>query len=297
MTSSKKYSTQIVPKSGWHDIRGVRYHVTEWGDRQHPLLFLLHGWGDCGASFQFFVDALEKDWFVIAPDWRGFGLSHFRCESYWFPDYIADFHTLLNIYESSAPVNLLGHSMGANVATLYAGIFPDRVRRLINVEGFGLANSDPINAPNNYRRWIEQANNMPAYKVYKTYDELADRIIKRSPAISYDRAIFVAQNWGTRAQDGSIVLRADPAHKLPNAVQYRRAEAEACWASVTAPMFIVLGETTNFKEAFQALIGSNESRHAFDESKSVVIPGAGHMVHLEQPTKLAAASECFLTQN
>ncbi|MBJ88766.1 MAG: alpha/beta hydrolase [Woeseia sp.] len=297
MTSSKNYSTQIKPKSVWHEIRGVRYHVTEWGDRQYPLLFLLHGWGDCGASFQFFVDRLEKNWFVVAPDWRGFGLSYFRCESYWFPDYIADLHTLLNIYEPSAPVNLLGHSMGANVATLYAGIFPDRVCRVINVEGFGLGDSDPTNAPDNYRRWIELSNNMPAYKVYKTYDELADRIIKRNPAISYDRAIFVAQNWATQVQDGSIVLRADPAHKLPNAVQYRRAEAEACWAAVTAPMLIVLGETTNFKEAFKALIGSNESRNAFDESRSVVISGAGHMVHLEQPTKLATATEKFLTQN
>lgn len=294
MTTSQIYSPGNVPTSGWHDIRGVQYHVKEWGKRENPLLVLLHGWGDTGASFQFMVDELEKDWFVIAPDWRGFGMSQFRCESYWFPDYVADLDALLSIYQPDAPVNLLGHSMGANVVGIYAGIFPERVASFVNVEGFGLADSDPANAPSNYRRWIEQARQMPSYSSYKEFDDLAMRIRKRSPLMQPEQASFVARHWAKRGDDGLIHLRADPAHKLPNAVQYRRIEAEACWEAVTAPVLLVVGEKTDFKAAMKSWLDPDESRHPFHGAESIEIPGAGHMVHFEAPAALARATEAFV---
>ncbi len=294
MTTSQIYSPKVEPVSRWHEIRGVRYHVHEWGDRDNPLLVLLHGWGDTGASFQFMVDELEKDWFVVAPDFRGFGQSHLRAESYWFPDYVADVDVLLSIYQPDEPVNLLGHSMGANAAGIYAGVFPERVRAFVNVEGFGLADSDPANAPANYRRWIEQSRTMPAYREYTDLDELAERIRKRSPFMAKNQARFVAQQWAQFDDDGMIRLRADPAHKLPNAVQYRRAEAEACWEQVTAPVLLVVGANTDFKAAMKRWLDPDESRHPFHGAESVEIPDAGHMVHFEAPRALARAMEAFL---
>lgn len=296
MTTSQIYEPQLAATSASHEIRGVNYHVHEWGSRDKPLLVLLHGWGDCGASFQFFVDDLSEDWFVIAPDWRGFGRTHHRSHSYWFPDYVADLDELLSIYSPDQPVNVLGHSMGANVAGLYAGIFPERVRRFVNVEGFGLADSDPAGAPATYRRWIEQSREMPAYASYLAFDDLAERILRRSPSMPRRNAMFVAYNWAEQAEDGSIVLRADPAHKLPNAVQYRRAEAEACWDAVTAPVLLVIGENTDFKAAVKHWLDPDESRHPFHGARTVVVPGAGHMVHLERPAELAAATEAFLRE-
>lgn len=260
------------------------------------MLVLLHGWGDCGASFQFLVDELNDGWFVIAPDWRGFGLTHLRCENYWFPDYVADLDAILAIYQPENPVNLIGHSMGANAAGLYAGIFPERVRSFVNVEGFGLADGDPRNAPKTYRRWIEQAREMPSYATYLAFDDLADRIQKRSPSLSRSRALYVAQNWAQLAKDGSIMLRADPAHKLPSALEYRRAEAEACWNRVTAPVLLVIGENTDFKAAIKPWIDPDESKHPFHGARTAVIPDAGHMVHFERPAELADAVETFVRE-
>ena len=294
MTTSQIYQPKRKPVSAWHEIRGVRYHVYEWGERDHPLLVLLHGWGDCGASFQFLVDELPADRYVVAPDWRGFGRSHHRCESYWFPDYVADLDALLTRYRPEDPVDLLGHSMGANVAGLYAGIFPERVGRFVNVEGFGLADSDPAGAPDNYRRWIETARSMPAYATYQSFDELAARIARRSPAMSGDRAMFVARHWAEQGPDGAVVLRADPAHKLPNAVQYRRAEAEACWQRVRAAVLLVTGENSDFRAELRDWIDPDLSRHPFRGAPTVVVPGAGHMVHFEAPAALAAAVHGFL---
>ena len=94
---SDRYRPRVPRYAARHEIRGVTYHVNLWGDREAPLLVLLHGWGDAGSTFQFVVDALRNDWFVVAPDWRGFGKSHHRTYGYWFPDYLADLHELLAI--------------------------------------------------------------------------------------------------------------------------------------------------------------------------------------------------------
>ena len=91
-------------QSHFHDIRGLRYHVRTWGDRHRPPLFLLHGWMDVSASFQFLVDCFRDERYVIAPDWRGFGLTDSRgADNFWFPDYLADLDFLLDLYAPGAP--------------------------------------------------------------------------------------------------------------------------------------------------------------------------------------------------
>src|SRR5450830_1643823 len=105
-------------RSEFLDIRGLRYHVRHWGDPQAPKIFMVHGWMDISASFQFMVDCLQKEWHVIAPDWRGFGLTERpQADTYWYPDYLADLDALLLHYAPDEAVNLLGHRLGGN-ATL-----------------------------------------------------------------------------------------------------------------------------------------------------------------------------------
>jgi pimeloyl-ACP methyl ester carboxylesterase len=128
MSEDSKYEPRVAVRSSRIRVRGTDYHVHEWGDEGQPLLVCLHGWGDTGLTFQFVVDELAKTWHIIAPDWRGFGHSKSRAICYWFPDYLADLDALLSEYSPSTPAILVGHSMGANVAGLYAGVMPERVR-------------------------------------------------------------------------------------------------------------------------------------------------------------------------
>jgi pimeloyl-ACP methyl ester carboxylesterase len=294
MNSVKNYTPRVLSRPVRHSLRGVNYHVSEWGDRAAPLLVLLHGWGDTGSSFQFLVDQLRTDVFVIAPDWRGFGESRHSCESYWFPDYLADLHELLEIYSADNPVRLVGHSMGGNIGGLYAGIMPERVAAFVSVEGFGLADSDPGDAPTHYRRWIERSRAAPVPSTYASFDQLASRIRERSPGICAERANYVARLWAERGDDGLIRLKADPAHKLPNAVQYRRAEAAACWTAVAAATLLVLGEDSEFHSSATTWLDPDTALSLYKHAHQTVIPGAGHMVHIEQPAALAAAIEDFL---
>src|SRR6188768_679424 len=85
-------------RSEFHSIRGLRYHVRTWGDAGATPLFLLHGWMDVAASFQFLVDCFARDWYVIAPDLRGYGKSAWQPQGYWYPDYVADLEALVDAF-------------------------------------------------------------------------------------------------------------------------------------------------------------------------------------------------------
>jgi pimeloyl-ACP methyl ester carboxylesterase len=288
-TGEKMYQARVEGRSARRRVRGIDYHVTEWGQAESPLLVFLHGWGDAGSTFQFVVDQFGKDWFVVAPDWRGFGETRVEAESYWFPNYLADLDAILEIYSPDAPVRLAGHSMGANAASLYAGVMSERVAALVNIEGFGLSDSNPEDAPGRYRQWIEAGRSPPAYSSYASLEELAARIMRRSPGLNEDRALFVAGKWAEVQPDGLVRIKADRAHKMPNPVLYRRQEAEACWRNVTAPALIVVGSETDFDLDGASL--------PFVHAETVTIPGAGHMVHFDQPAALAEAIEGFLRQD
>jgi pimeloyl-ACP methyl ester carboxylesterase len=294
VASEGMYQARIKGRSVRHQVRGVDYHVTEWGERHNRLIVFLHGWGDAGSTFQFVIDELKQDWFVIAPDWRGFGESRANADSYWFPDYLADLDAILQIYSPDAAVRLVGHSMGANVATLYAGVMPERVSALVNVEGFGLPDSDPEDAPGRYREWIEAGRSRSTVTSYESFEELLPKIIRRSPGLGNERALFVADTWAEAHADGVVRIKADPAHKLPNAVLYRRREAVACWKNVKAPVLVVVGADTDFTGKLKSWIDPDAVSDVFDKSESVSIAGAGHMVHFDQPAQLAETIERFL---
>jgi pimeloyl-ACP methyl ester carboxylesterase len=283
------YGPRRPPRSKEQGIRGVSCHVTEWGDTGAPLMVYLHGWADAGSTFQFVVDEFVRDWHVVAPDWRGFGRSDCDCESYWFPDYLADLNEWLETYSPEAPVLLVGHSMGANIASLYAGAMPERVRALVNIEGFGLPDSDPAEAPGRYRAWIEAGRAGESFSTYSDMGSLAARIARRHRGMGAGQSLFVARQWARERFDGTVVLRADPRHKLPNPVLYRRAEAEACWRAISADVLLVSGTDSEMAQrGLSALVA------ALPAARTAAIEGAGHMLHFERPAELASVIEAFL---
>lgn len=290
MVDVTTYIPKVARGSRRHFIRGVDYLVSTWGNPDAPLMVYLHGWADTGSSFQFVVDQLRDDWFVVAPDWRGFGGSATEDPVCWFADYLADLDLLLKHYSPALPVRLVGHSMGGNVAGLYAGAMPERVEAFVNIEGFGLPDSDPATAPARYRAWIEQGYETPDVAEFPDFGVLAKRIRRRSPRMSAAQADFIAREWGAPGIDGKIRLRADPRHKLPNAVLYRRAEAEACWRQATARVLLVGGRDSEFIAANDAIL-----ELPFRHLSTHLIGDAGHMLHFEQPAELASAIEGFFS--
>ncbi len=257
---------------------------------------MLHGWMDVSASFQFLVDAFRRDWRVIAPDWRGFGLSEWaKSDGYWFPDYFADLDRLLDHFQPEAPVILIGHSMGGNVAAMYAGIRPERVASLVNLEGFGLTGTRAERAPERYARWLGELADKPGFRDYENFEALAERLRSNNSRLSGERASFLARHWGRAKPDGRVELASDPVHKLVNPVLYRIEEAEACWRKVAAPVLWVAGAESKALEMLKLSSADlAERKGCFRKLTERVISGAGHMVHHDQPERLAEVIEEFL---
>lgn len=282
-------------ESLFYDVRGLRYHVRRWPGDPARRMVLLHGWMDVSASFQFMVDALAGDWDVFAPDWRGYGLTDWgKSDCYWFPDYLADLDLLLERLQPEGQVNLAGHSLGGNVACLYAGVRPARIRRLANLEGFGMAVTRPEQAPARYARWLDELHQASGLRPYPDFGALADRLQKNNPRLARERAEFLARHWGRETPDGRVLLRGDPAHKIVYPVLYRYEEVRACWQQVTAPvLWVDAARSESLKRIGLSDAQYAERRAAFRDLRYATVPDAGHMLHHDQPERVARLLEEF----
>ena len=279
----------------FHQFNGLRLHVRSWGPASAPPLFLLHGWMDASASFQFVVNELKRDWHVIAPDWRGCGHSGWSLNGYWFPDYYADLDALLAIYSPDAPARLVGHSMGGVIACTYAGIRPQRVAQVMSLEGFGLARTSPGDAPARYRRWLDEMTGEPRFRIYGSFDALAARLQSDNPRLTTEKAQFIARAWAHETASDKIELLHGPRHKRANPVLFRMDELIACWRECTAPVQWVFARdskgTGYLKDTPEQLA---ERKNAFRDYRENWIEDAGHMMHHDQPAAVARLIETFI---
>lgn len=292
-------------------LRDQRYHVLEWGAAgdQVPLV-LLHGWMDVAASYQFLIDALDagflKGRLIIAPDWRGFGRTGGPAvDHYVFADYLGDLDTLLRHYAPNIPVDLIGHSMGGNVAMMYAGVRPQRVRRLVNLEGFGLPQEPADQAPAHYAQWLDDltalARGGKALRSYASAAEVASRLRRNNPRLPADKALWLAQEWAQARTDAAGVtrwyIRATAAHRVLSAQPYNAAEIATLHAAITAPVLMVEADSSEIWKRWQGRYAQREFHERLrvvPHLQTATIAQAGHMLHHDQPAALACLIEDFL---
>lgn len=274
-------------------VRGLRYHVRRWGDPRLPALFLGHGWLDVSATFAPLVQGLVDRWQVLCPDWRGLGHSEWPQDGYWFHDYVADLEAILDHYSPQTPVLLAGHSMGAQVASLYAGLRPGRVRKLVCMDGLFLPDMGAELAPKRFGRWLDELKDPPQQKTYGSFEELAARVRKQHPQLTPARALFIARCWGYEDARGVIALLADPKHRLRGPGTYRAAESMAIWQNVSAPTLFLDGERSPFRHAIPPEEIARR-RACFRERREALVPAAGHMLHFDEPQATAQLMGEFL---
>ena len=301
------YVPKNVPRSQFLPLRGLNIHAWIWGNPelatpQAPLLVMVHGWMDVGASFQFMVDALRArpgwgDRPMVALDWRGFGLS--QCsgrDSYFFVDYLADLDAALELLAPGQKVDLLGHSMGGNVTTLYAGVRASRLRKLVNLEGFGMPASTPEDAPKRYESWLQELRKPAALKDYPDLAGVAARLQANNPRLRGEHAQWLAAHWAHEA-GGRWVINADPAHKRPQPFTYRWEEVREFLRRIHCPMLFVEGAQTLYFNFFDGRFNREEFLERMREVPQfelLTLQDAGHMIHHDQPEALAEALASFL---
>ena len=302
----RMYQVQKASRTSFIRLRQLNYHVREWGTPrpgQLPL-FMVHGWMDVSASFQFVVDAMQQDRHIISPDWRGFGLTDVgEVDTFWYPDYLADLDALIDHFVPDGQIDLLGHSMGGTVVSMYAGARPERIRRLINLEGFGLAATKPSQAPGRYAKWLNEIKATRQGEMnlrsYPDSDAVAQRLIKTNPRLSLDKAQWLAQHWAQQNSKGEWEILGHPAHKVINPYLFRVEEMLAIYQSISAPVLNVEASQNDLEKWWQGKYTQEEFHERLKHIKdihSITIQDAGHMMHHDQPQILAQHIEAFLQQ-
>jgi pimeloyl-ACP methyl ester carboxylesterase len=287
-------------------LRGLEHRVLSWGDAAAPKLFLVHGWMDVAASFQFLVDAFSRERRVIAPDLRGFGGSAWQPQGYWFADYLADLEALIDAFAPGERVDVAGHSLGGNIVMAYAGVRPARIRRAISLDGFGIPAETDDDAPAKFAKWLDALADPPSFKPYASLADVAERLRGNNPRLTPERAAFLAAWWARTRPDGTAELASDPRHKLPFPSVYRLGETMAIWKRIEAPVLWVAGAHSTIPRwldrhpegemGVDGLDGVRRRMTAIRDARFVVIPGAGHMLHHDQPEAVARAVEGFLDE-
>ncbi len=272
-------------------VRGLRHRLTWWGPPSATPFVLLHGFMDCGPTWQFLVDCLPDSWTCVAPDWRGFGATQWPADGYWYPDYFADLEALLDLLVPNSPARVIAHSMGANIAAMYAGIRPQRLQWLANLEGIGLPRQEPAAAPDRYAQWLHELKHPPVGTPYQSAAQLAAVLMKRNALLTQERADFIAAAW-IRSGDPApgetgIRLSFDPRHRMVNPVLYRRDEAEACWARIEIPMLLLMAGQSALMPRLGEDALPEQVRTHYRDVRIVDIPDVGHLMHFEAPQTVA----------
>lgn len=277
-------------------VRDSLYQIRSWGPADGEPLVLLHGSRDTSITFQFMVDSLKHPWRVIAPDWRGHGGSESAERGGWFHDYLADLSIILDTLFPATPVNVLGHSLGGNLASSFAGLRPERVRQLIAIDAFGLMPSHPEAVVDILTKWLLGVSGQRTpQKLYTSFEQMAQALHKANHRLTMDKAAFLALKSSRRASPGTFAWAFDNGWRRSIPAFHSLDEWVACWSRIRAPaLWIGAGDPM----AGTVRADLNTLRRVLahiGHQRTIFLSQTGHNLHHDSPHVLAAVIESFLT--
>ncbi len=274
------------------DCRGLKIHVIDRGPSSGRTVLLHHGFLDHARSWDPVAEALASEHRVLAVDARGHGDSEWvgRGGYYYFPDYVSDLYDIVESLGAPNPLVLVGHSMGGMVSSLFAGAFPDRVAALVSVEGAGPPGLAPSSAPALMEEWIRGVRRTKRKTPFrmKSWEDAAARLRAYNARLSRDFSLHLARHGTRRERDGGYVWKFDPIHRTRTPLPFYLEQARAFWSRIPCPALRVHGSESPFHW------DDAENRESIPGAVTAVVPGAGHMVHHDQPDALARVIREFI---
>ncbi len=273
----------------------LRMHYVDWGNPEAPPLILLHGGRDHCRSWDWVARRLAPRFHVIAPDLRGHGDSAWADGStYMLPGYLYDLAQLIHQL-NLAPVTLVAHSLGGNVATRYAGIYPQNTARLVSIEGLGwhhYGERAKLSALERMQRWIEDSRKLAGLvpRRYPNMEEATARMRDANKNLSEEQARHLTVHGIQQNEDGSYSWKFDPYVRPWAPYDQTREEVEGLWRRISCPVMLMWGSKswhTNPEADGRLKLFANAQVAAFE--------GAGHWVHHDQLEAFMAQLERFLT--
>ncbi|MEM1132467.1 MAG: alpha/beta hydrolase [Pseudomonadota bacterium] len=289
--------TLIGPASNSYYSQRHRLHYVDWGNPDAPPLILLHGGRDHCRNWDWTAQVFRDRFHIIAPDLRGHGDSQWASDgNYPMLAYIYDLKQLIDQLDL-APVTIVAHSLGGNIATRYTGLYPDTVKKLVAIEGLGPSPKVQQEMAekgfnNRLRGWLETKQKYAdvAPRRYKDFAAALERMQQENPHLSEEQVRHLTVHAVIRNEDGSYSWKFDPLmrnwwpHDLPNAA------TEEMWRAITCPTLMLYGAdswaSNPEKDGRITYFGDNVAVREFQK--------AGHWLHHDQFALFRETLEGFL---
>jgi pimeloyl-ACP methyl ester carboxylesterase len=275
---------------------GLEHRALVWGAGARTVV-LVHGYMDAAGTWDRVAPALAATGRrVVALDMRGFGdgARASRGSYYHFADYVFDLADVVDALSPDDPVELVGHSMGGTVATLFAGSYPERVARLANLEGLGPPDTPPEIGADRMRHWIDQVRRVRAKEREGraptfTREEALRRLAGNHPSVPPDVLAHRLTHLVREESDDRVSWLVDPLHRTTSPVPFFAPLWMAFAKKITCPVLFVHGGPNGFHPPDE-----EERLACFANLERAEIEGAGHMMHWTRPDEVAALLRDFL---
>ncbi len=274
----------------------LRLNYVDWGNPDAPPLLLVHGGRDHARCWDWIAEVLRHDWHIIAPDLRGHGDSAWSPDgSYEFFSFVYDLAQLIHQLDL-APVTIVAHSMGGNIATRYAGLYPDNVRKLVSIEGLGpsptvLADRDALGIAKRFRQWIEDkrtaAGRIP--KRYPSLEAALERMKAENTYLTDVQARHLTIHGISRNEDGTWTWKFDNYLNIWGAFDIPPSELHAIWAAITCPVLLCYGA-----DSWASNPEHDGRLQHFNSARVVEFADAGHWLHHDQFDRFVTELRAFL---
>ena len=271
------------PASQIYFSQRLRLHYVDWGNPTAPAIVLVHGGRDHCRSWDWVALALKDRYHVIAPDLRGHGDSEWvNGAGYAMIDYVYDLAQLVR-QQHLAPVTLLGHSLGGRICLEYAGIYPDRVDKLIAIEGLSpsrnvIDSHSAVPAHQRMSEWISEthrfAGRLP--RRYPTLEDAVDRMREANPRLSAEQALHLTTHAVHQNEDGTFVWKFDNYARSSSPYPFNQSDADEIWSRVRMPTLLISGLES------QGDPNEDERTETFPHAQKIGVADAGHWVHHDQ---------------
>ncbi|MDR3537961.1 MAG: alpha/beta hydrolase [Acetobacteraceae bacterium] len=274
--------TTAGPTSRVFFSQRLRLHYVDWGNPDAPPLLLLHGGRDHCRNWDWVASAFRDDYHVICPDLRGHGDSAWSPSGHYaMADYIYDLAQLIH-QQKLAPLAIVAHSLGGNIALRYTGVYPETVRKLVAIEGLGrrtqvTTDSNPV--PDRIRAWIDEmrgcAGRQP--RRYASIEQAFARMQEANAHLTEAQARHLTQHGVNQNEDGTYSWKFDHYVRLRRPDDMTRDAIAELWQRIVCPTLLVYGT-----ESWASSPETDGSLAHFRTARVLAVQQAGHWAHHDQ---------------
>jgi pimeloyl-ACP methyl ester carboxylesterase len=281
------------PRSEYYESQRIRLHYAVWDASGGPPMLLVHGGQDHCRNWDFVAGRLADRYTIYAPDLRGHGDSGWAIGGmYSIPEFTLDVAKLANSIEGKLTV--IGHSLGGAIALQYAGTFPDKVDRLVSVEGWGPPMMEHMPAHRRMQQWVGHMLDVERRQPrrYESLEAATKRMREENPHLTPEMARHLTEHGAKKNEDGTYTWKFDNYVRIRSPYEFNLEDAMVIWSQISAPTLLIKGA-----ESWAVDPDKSGRVDVIRDRKSVIIEKAGHWVHHDRLDDFMGHVEGFLVKS